>query len=71
MNKKKRIAFSFDQRSFEALNHIKNSGGFSSLGETVKTALQILGTWQDLRSQGFSELLFRNPKTKEERICVI
>jgi hypothetical protein len=71
MAKTQRVVFSFDERSLESLQQIKNQGRFSSMGEAVRESLQISRTLQAQSGQGFSEIIVRNPETKEERVIII
>lgn len=67
----KRVVFSFDERSLESLQKLKDQGRFSSLGEAVRESLQISRIIQFQASQGFTEVIVRNPVTKEQRVIVI
>ena len=71
MAKTQRVVFSFDERSYDSLQKIKDRGRFSSMGEAVKESLQISRALQSQASQGFSEIVVRNPETKEERVIVV
>ncbi len=71
MSKTQRVVFSFDERSLESLQKIKDQGRFSSMGEAVRESLQISRALQSQAGQGFSEIVVRNPETKEERVIVI
>jgi hypothetical protein len=71
MAKTQRVVFSFDERSLESLQKIKEQGRFASLGEAVRESLQISRTLQSQASQGFSEIVVRNPETNKERVIVI
>jgi hypothetical protein len=71
MAKAQRVVFSFDERSYDSLQQIKDRGRFSSLGEAVRDSLQISRALQSQASQGFSEIVVRNPETKEERVIVV
>ena len=71
MAKTQRVVFSFDERSYDSLQQIKDRGRFSSLGEAVRESLQISRALQSQASQGFSEIVVRNPETKEERVIVV
>jgi len=62
--------FSFDERSYESLQQIKDRGRFKSMGEAVRESLQISQSLQSQASQGFSEIVVRNPETKEERVMI-
>jgi hypothetical protein len=67
----KRVVFSFDERSLESLEKLKNQGRFSSMGDAVRESLQINRALQSQANQGFTEVIVRNPETKEERVIVI
>jgi hypothetical protein len=67
----KRVVFSFDERSLESLEKLKNQGRFSSMGDAVRESLQINRALQSQANQGFTEVIVRNPDTKEERVIVI
>lgn len=67
----KRLVFTFDERSLESLEKIKQQGRFSSLADTVRQSLQISKALQSQGEQGFREVVVRNPETKEERVLVI
>ncbi len=71
MAKTQRVVFSFDERSLESLQKIKQQGHFMSMGEAVRESLQISRALQSQANQGFSEIVVRNPETKEERVIVI
>ena len=71
MTNKRRVVFSFDERSLESLEEITKLAKFSSLGETVKESLQVSRALQKQAEEGFSEVVVRNPKSKEERIIVV
>ena len=71
MAKTQRVVFSFDERSYDSLQQIKDRGRFSSMGEAVRESLQISRALQSQASQGFSEIVVRNPETKEERAIVV
>ena len=71
MAKTQRVMFSFDERSLESLQRIRDQGRFSSMGEAVRESLQISRALQSQASQGFREIIVRNPETKEERVIVI
>jgi len=71
MPKTQRVVFSFDERSLESLQQIKDQGRFNSMGEAVRESLQISRALQSQASQGFNEIIVRNPETREERVIVI
>jgi Arc/MetJ-type ribon-helix-helix transcriptional regulator len=71
MAKTKRVVFSFDERSLASLEDLTKQGRFPSMAETVRDSLQISRALQLQAEQGFSEVVLRNPETKEERVIVI
>jgi Arc/MetJ-type ribon-helix-helix transcriptional regulator len=71
MAKTRRVVFSFDERSLESLQKIREQGRFASMGEAVRESLQISKALQSQAHQGFSEIVVRNPETKQERVIVI
>jgi len=71
MPKTQRVIFSFDERSLDSLQKIKEQGRFASMGEAVRESLQISRALQSQAQQGFSEIVVRNPDTKEERVIVV
>jgi Arc/MetJ-type ribon-helix-helix transcriptional regulator len=71
MSKTRRVVFSFDERSLESLKQITEQGRFSSMADTVRDSLQISRALQSQAGRGFTEVIVRNPETKEERVLVI
>src|SRR5213594_2941259 len=71
MAKTQRVVFSFDERSLESLQKLKEQGRFSSMGEAVRESLQISRALQNQASQGYREIVVRNPETKEERVIIV
>lgn len=71
MAKAQRVVFSFDERSLESLQHIKEQGRFSSMADAVRESLQTRRALQTQAEQGYTELVVRNPKTGAERVIVI
>ena len=67
----KRIVFTFDERSLGSLEQVKEKGGFHSLGTAVRESILINQALHDQASEGFSEVVVRNPKTKQEKTLVI
>ena len=67
----KRVAFTFDVNSLEALEEMKEEGHYSSLAETVRDSLQITRSLQKLAKRGYSEIIVRDPETEEERLLII
>ena len=71
MSKSKRVAFTFDARSFSTLEKMTEEGQFSSMADTVRESLQISNTLQEQAKDGFSEIVVRNPKTGEEKVVIV
>lgn len=67
----KRIVFTFDEKSLGSLEQVKKRGKFSSLGTAVRESIQINQELHDQAAEGFSEVVVRNPKTKQEKTIVI
>ena len=67
----KRVAFTFDVNSLEALEEMKEEGHYSSLAETVRDSLQINRALQTQAKKGYNEIIVRDPETGDERILVI
>ena len=67
----KRIIFSFDEKSLENLEQVKAKGRFQSLGTAVRESIEINQILHNQASEGFSEVIVRNPKTKEEKTLII
>src|SRR5262249_35643140 len=62
MAKAQRVVFSFDERSLESLQRIKDQGQFSSMADAVRESLQITRALQVQGGQGFTEIVVRNPE---------
>ena len=71
MAEKRRIVFTFDEKNFERMEHIKSRGRFSSLADAVRDSLTVNNALQQQAEQGFTEVIVRNPNTKEEKVMVI
>lgn len=71
MSKGKRVVFTFDERSFDALEQMKDNGNYHSLAEAVRDSLKLSRSLQQQTEQGFSEIIVRNPKTGKERVMVL
>ncbi len=67
----KRIVFTFDDRSIGSLEKVKELGQFSSLGTAVRESVLINQELHNQASEGFSEVVVRNPKTKQEKTIII
>jgi hypothetical protein len=62
-----RIAFTFDEQSFEILKQVTAVSGNKTHGETVAESLHMLHRLSLLAQTGFSELVARNPRDGSER----
>lgn len=67
----KRVAFTFDVNSLEALEEMKEEGHYSSLAETVRDSLQINRALQTQAKKGYNEIIVRDPETGNERVLII
>jgi hypothetical protein len=67
----KRIVFTFDPKSLGSLEAVKNKGRFSSLGSAVRESILVNEVLYNQMAQGFTEVVVRNPITKQERSIVI
>jgi hypothetical protein len=67
----RKVLFAFDERSHAGLMELKKRAGFQSLGETVREAVRLTHTLQSQSLHGFSEIIVRNPDTKEQRVLVM
>jgi hypothetical protein len=68
---KKRVVFTFDERSLESLERLKEQAKFSTLAEAVRDSVQLRRALQQQAEAGFVEIVLRNPDTKEERVVVV
>ena len=71
MGEKKRVVFTFDERSLRSLEQIKENANFDSLAEAVRDSVTINRALQQQAQQGFTEVVVRNPENKEERVIII
>jgi Arc/MetJ-type ribon-helix-helix transcriptional regulator len=69
--KSKRVAFTFDERSYKTLEEMTDSGHFSSMADTVRESLEISLALQNQAKKGYTEVIMRNPDSGEERVVVI
>ena len=67
----KRVAFTFDVNSLEALEEMKEEGHYSSLAETVRDSLQINRALQTQAKKGYNEIIVRDHLSGNERVLVI
>jgi metal-responsive CopG/Arc/MetJ family transcriptional regulator len=68
---KKRVVFTFDERSLDSLEKLKKEARFDSLADAVRNSLQVVRALQQQKQQGYTEVVVRNPDSKEERVVVI
>ena len=66
-----RVAFTFDERSLDALEDMTKEGNYDSMADTILESLQISRALQTQAKQGFSEIALRNPNTGEECVIII
>jgi len=66
-----RVVFTFDDSSLESLKNVQDRGDFSSMGTAVREAISLSEVLQDQVSEGFSEVVLRNPRTNQEKTLVI
>lgn len=71
MAKNQRVVFSFDPHSLEKLKELTEEGRFASMAEAVRESLQMRRAFHKEAKNGFTEIVARNPDTREERILVI
>lgn len=71
MAKNRRIIFTFDEKNFERMEHIKERGRFSTYADAVRESMTINRALQEQADQGYTEIVVRNPKTKEQRVMIV
>jgi hypothetical protein len=71
MAKTQRVVFTFDERSLASLREIVELGQFVSMAEAVRDSLAINRALQAQAKQGFTEVVVRDPKNKQERVMVL
>ncbi len=54
-----------------SLEAVKTKGRFSSLGAAVRESILVNEVLHNQMAEGFTEVLVRNPKTKQEKTIVI
>ncbi len=71
MPNKRRVVFTFNERSLESLERITKQGHYNSMAESVRDSLQINRALQTQAEEGFTQVVVRNPQTGEERVIII
>lgn len=71
MAKTQRVIFTFDERSLASLKDLVEQGHFGSMAEAVRESLAINRALQNQAKQGFTEVVVRDPETKQERVMVL
>ena len=71
MSGSKCVLFTFDPRNYQTLQDFTSTGSFTSTAEAVRGAVQVSRVLQSQAMQGFTEVVVRNPRTKEERVLVL
>ena len=66
-----RVVFSFDERSYASIKQLQERGAFSSMGTAVRESIQLSEILQEQISEGFTEVVLRNPKTNQEKTLLI
>jgi len=54
-----------------SLKELVEQGKFGSMAEAVRESLSVNRALQNQAKQGFTEIVVRNPETKEERVMVL
>jgi Arc/MetJ-type ribon-helix-helix transcriptional regulator len=67
----KRVAFTFDEKSYHTLYEMAERGSYRSMAEVIRESLQVMQALRQQAEQGFTEIILRNPKTDKERVVVI
>jgi hypothetical protein len=70
-NPSKRIVFTFGPKNMGSLEAVKERGNFSSLGSAVRESILVNEVLHNQAAEGFTEVVVRNPKTKQEKTIVI
>lgn len=71
IEEEKRVVFTFDARSLESLEALKQKKGFRTLAETVRDSIRIRGAIQKQSDSGYTEIIVRNPTTGQEKVMVL
>ncbi|MDH4224412.1 MAG: hypothetical protein OEW12_02055 [Deltaproteobacteria bacterium] len=68
---KQRIVFTFDKKNLERMERIKERTHLATYAEVVRDALAIDNSLLEQREYGFTEVVVRNPNTREEKVMVM
>jgi hypothetical protein len=63
-----RVVFNFDDRSLTELKRLTASAGFPTMAATIRAALSVVGTIEQARQNGDTQLIVRNPSTGSQRV---
>ncbi len=66
-----RVVFTFDERSLASLKEMVEQGQFGSMAEAVRESLSVNRALQSQARQGFTEIVVRDPETKQERVMIL
>lgn len=70
MKKTRRLSFIFDEHIFAITKDLTEAGHYASMADMMREVLIISHAIRYQVQQGFTELVVRNPDTKEERVIV-
>ena len=71
MAKTQRVVFTFDERSLASLKEMVDQGQFPSMAEAVRESLAVNRALQSQAKQGFTEIVVRDPESKQERVMIL
>ena len=71
MAKTQRVVFTFDERSLASLREMVEQGQFNSMAEAVRESLAVNRALRNQATQGFTEIVVRDPGTQQERVMVL
>jgi Arc/MetJ-type ribon-helix-helix transcriptional regulator len=71
MPKTQRVVFTFDERSLASLKDMVDQGQFTSMADAVRESLAVNRALQNQAKQGFTEIVVRDPESKQERVMVL
>ena len=71
MARTQRVVFTFDERSLASLKEMVDQGPFPSMAEAVRDSLAVNRAIQNQAKQGYTEVIVRDPETKQERVMIL